>query len=217
VNGSTTSTTMKSPTLRTLFATAALLLSVATAVAADNDLLKDTPFEEILAKARGGDGQTQLWLGKAYSAQIISSKVPLDLKESFRWFLAAATNGIAEAQCRIGRSYYSEAASTFSRKPEDQAKRKQSANAALQWLLKAAFQGESNAYHELGKGFRDGSVFTKDEVEAYKWFHLAVEGKHQFAEYDRNALSTKLTPAKIEEAKERAVRFNKARAAARTN
>lgn len=208
---------MKASMLGRLFVTVALLSSASAAVAADNDLLKDTPFEEILSKARSGDGQTQLWLGKAYSAQIISSKVPVDLKESFRWFLAAATNGVAEAQYRTGRSYYSEAASNFSRKPEDQAKRKQSANAALQWLMKAAFQGESNAYHELGRGFREGTVFTKDEVEAYKWFHLAVEGKHQLAEYDRNALSAKLTPAKIEEAKERAVRFNKARAAAHPN
>ncbi len=205
---------MKLPKLSTMFAAFALALSVSLAPAADNNLLKDTPFEEILAKAKAGDGQTQLWLGKAYSAQIISAKAPLDFKESFRWFFAAATNGVAEAQYQVGRSYYSEATLNFGRKPEDQAKRKQSANAALQWLMKAAFQGNANACHELGKGFRDGNVFAKDEVEAYKWLHLAVEGKHLFAEYDRNGLSGKLSPAKIEEAKERALRFHKVRLAA---
>jgi TPR repeat protein len=140
----------------------------------------------------------------------------MDLKESFRWFLAAATNGIAEAQYRTGSSYYSEAASNYGNQPADQAKRKQSATAALHWLTKAAFQGDVNAWQELGRGFRDGKVFTKDEVEAYKWFHLAVEAKHQMAEYDRNALSAKLTLAKIGEAKERAVRFNKTRESARS-
>jgi len=207
---------MKSSAFRALFVVFLLLVSGSAAVAADNDdLLKDTPFEEILAKAKSGDAKAQLWLGKAYSLQKLCSKVHINLKESFRWYLAAATNGIAEAQYHTGSSYYSEAASNYGRKPEDQAKRKQAANAALQWLMKAAFQGEVGAYHELGRGFRDGKVFTKDEVEAYKWFHLAAEGKHRTAEYDRNTLSAKLTPAKIEEAKERAVRFNKAREAAR--
>jgi TPR repeat protein len=205
---------VKPPPFRALIVALSLLLPVAAVVAASSDdLLRDTPFEEILAKANRGDAKAQLWLGKAYSLQIFGAKVPGNSKESSRWFLAAATNGIAEAQYLTGRSYYSEAASIFSRKPEDQARRKQSANAAFQWLMKAAFQGEVGAYQELGRGFRDGVVFAKDEVEAYKWFHLAVEGKHPVAELDRNALSAKLSPAKIQEAKERAQRFHKARAA----
>lgn len=194
-----------------------LLIPSGTQAADSKEILKDTPFEEVLARAKAGEAAAQLWLGKAYSFQFIGVKVQMNLPESFRWYLAAATNGIAEAQCRVGRSYYSESASNYGNKPADVAKRKQSANAAMQWLMKAALQGEVNAYQELGNGFRDGKVFAKDEVEAYKWFHLAAENKHAAAEYDRNALSSKLTPAQIEGAKQRAVQFLKAQAAARAN
>ena len=99
----------------------------------------------------------------------------------------------------------------YANRPSEKAKRQQATTLALQWLTRAAFQEEANAYYLLGSIYADGKLIAKDEVEAYKWFHLATEAKHIMSEGARNALSAKLPPAKIEEAKRRAVQFVKDR------
>ena len=94
--------------------------------------------------------------------------------------------------------------------PKDKAKRQQAAPIALSWLVKAAKQGSFSAWVLLGKAFDEGTVFAKDPVEAYKWYHLAIEKGNNpiFAPVtQRNALSLKLTPAQIELAKRRALDF----------
>lgn len=171
-------------------------------------LLKDTPFEEIVAKAKAGDAAAQLHLARGHIG--FESYVPHNKTESHRWYLAAATNNVMEAQLYLGQHYYKEVTSTRGNTPQDKAKRQQTAPVALSWFMKAAKQGSFDAWVALGHAFEEGTVFAKDPVEAYKWFHLAIEkGNRQIGSpvRSRNALSLKLTPAQIELAKRRAQDF----------
>lgn len=189
---------------------AALLLSGAGVLTAaeSQKLLKDTPFEEIVAKAKAGDADAQFYLAKGHAS--FGTGVPHNPQESHKWYVAAATNNVPEAQYYLGKHFYDEVTSTRGNTPKDKAKRQQSAPVALSWLAKAAKQGSFNAWVLLGKAFDEGTVFAKDPVEAYKWYHLAVEkgNNNIFAPVtQRNALSLKLTPAQIELAKRRALDF----------
>ena len=189
-----------------------LLLAGALAGAETEKLLKDTPFEEIVAKAKAGDPKAQLYLAQGHAGSPFGG-VPLNRQESHKWYIAAATNNVPEAQVYLGRYYYNQAAATKGVSPTDKTARQQAATAALSWFSKAAKQGLAEAYVELGGGFEAGTVFGKDLVEAYKWFHLAIEKANQrFAGLDsrRNSLSLRLTPAQIELAKRRALDFSEA-------
>ena len=171
-------------------------------------LLKDTPFEEIVAKAKAGDAEAQLYLAKGHA--LIIGGVPYNKQDSHRWYIAAATNNVPEAQFYLGEFYYREVTTTKGLTQKDKAKREQSAAASLNWLAKAAKQGSFNAWVMLGNAFEDGTVFAKDLVEAYKWYHLAIEkGTNPiFAPVTkRNALSLRLKPEQIELAKRRALDF----------
>ena len=192
----------------TLVAAFFLTFHVALFAAEKEKLLRDTPFEEILAKAKAGNPDAQLHLAMAYSG--IATGVPYDRKESHKWYVAAATNDVPEAQLYLGRYYYREAVAIRGYSNREKAQRQQSATASLTWLAKAAKQGSFAAWVELGSGFDEGKVFAKDLVEAYKWYHLAVEkGGHQIGAptTQRNSLSLRLTSEQIEMAKRRALEF----------
>ena len=184
------------------------LLAQLLAAAESKKLLKDTPFEEVVAKAKAGDGEAQLYLAKGHALTI--GGVPYNKQESHRWYLAAATNGLVEAELYLGNHYYQEALANRGVAAKDKAARNQNATASLSWNLKAAKQGSFEAWRRLGIAFDEGRVYAKDPVEAYKWYHLAIEkggNKILAPTQQRNALSLKLTPAQIELAKRRALDF----------
>jgi TPR repeat protein len=171
-------------------------------------LLKDTPFEEVVAKAKAGDGEAQLYLANGHS--LLIGGVPYNKPESHRWYLAAATNGLVEAELYLGNHYYQESLANRGAAAKDKAARNQTATASLSWNFKAAKQGSAEAWRRLGTAFDEGKVYAKDPVEAYKWYHLVIEkGGSQLVSpvTQRNALSLKLTPAQIELAKRRAQDF----------
>ncbi|PAW86340.1 MAG: hypothetical protein B9S33_08345 [Pedosphaera sp. Tous-C6FEB] len=176
--------------------------------AESSKLLKDTSFEEIVAKAKAGDGEAQLYLAKGHS--LLIGGVPYNKQESHRWYLAAATNGLVEAELYLGSHYYQEALANRGVAAKDKAARNQIATASLSWNFKAAKQGAFEAWRRLGTAFDEGKVYAKDPVEAYKWYHLAIEkgdNKIFAPTQQRNALSLKLTPGQIELAKRRAQDF----------
>lgn len=184
------------------------LLAQPLVAAESKKLLKDTPFEEIVAKAKAGDGEAQLYLAKGHA--LLAGGVPYNKQESHRWYLAAATNGLVEAELYLGHHHYQEALANRGVAAKDKAARSQNATSSLSWNFKAAKQGSFEAWRRLGTAFDEGKVYAKDPVEAYKWYHLAVEKGNNpiFAPVtQRNALSLKLTPAQIELAKRRAQDF----------
>lgn len=45
----------------------------------------------------------------------------------------------------------------------------------VEWIRKAAEQGDANGQDSLGEMYRDGHGVLQDNVRAYVWFNLAVE------------------------------------------
>lgn len=195
--------------LRFVLVASSVAMSFQPVIAAESQrLLKDTPFEEVVAKAKVGGGEAQLYLAKTH-ANVLGGAL-YNPKESHRWYLAAATNGLVEAELYLGNHYYQEALANRGLAAKDKAARNQIATASLSWNFKAAKQGSFEAWRRLGTAFDEGKVYAKEPVEAYKWYHLAIEkGNNPIIApvSQRNALSLKLTPAQVELAKRRAQDF----------
>jgi TPR repeat protein len=78
-----------------------------------------------------------------------------------KWYRKAAEQGDADAQFRIGVSYYD---------GEGIAK---DAVEAVKWYRKAAEQGLADAQTNLGNCYYNGEGVAKDAVEAYAFYNLA--------------------------------------------
>ena len=83
------------------------------------------PFEEVKAKAAGGDADSAYQLGLRYYN---GDGVRKDLAEAAKWFRKAAEQGFAPAQSDLGRSYHNGEGV-----PQDFAE-------AVKWYRKAADQ-----------------------------------------------------------------------------
>ena len=148
---------------------------------------------------------------------------------------AAAENGDADAQTKLGASYSmsgnpDEAAKWYRRAAEQRntdaqlrlghylltgkphmAKDKkivaESTKEGVRWLTKAATQGHATAQCELGQCYEGGVGVKMDKLEAYKWYRLASKKGTLFAESGLNRLILNLTSQEIAEGEKRASNF----------
>ena len=112
-----------------------------------------------------------------------SENFPVELRGGW---LAAAQQGDAEAQFKLGRSYCCGYGASY-----DTAK-------ALYWMCKAGKQGYIDAIYEMGRQLEavtdSGLPFTEQHfiLEAYVWYRQAVDlGGHPLAElYSRKLESS---------------------------
>jgi hypothetical protein len=77
---------------------------------------------------------------------------------------------------------------------------------ATKWYEKAAAQGDADAQFSLGLMYAIGDGVPQDDVRAYMWWSLAVahstDNKQKSTATQRDgALTRRMTPAKIAEAK----------------
>jgi len=141
------------------------------------------PIIELHSKAESGDAKAQYDLGKQYADG--RNGVIKNEAEAMNWFLKAADQGSAEAQCEIAYMYrygYGVA--------------KDGAEAA-KWYHKAADKGYAKAQYELGYIYRwEGSLLSKDWVEnleknkaeAAKLFRLAAAQGNEKAQSELNKM-----------------------------
>lgn len=196
-----------------------LALAFSLRAADTNAILKATSFESLLASANAGEVESQLKLARGHAGlpvSGVSGGIPINQTEATKWYSKVATAGNVEGQSWMGQRLFNQANLT-----SDKRKRLELAQASLNWLMKAAWQGSIDAWGLLGQGFEEGKVFAKDQVEAYKWFHLLVlqkkvggiyvTGPLSTADTSRNRLSLILSPAQIDQAKQRALDFMQAR------
>ena len=97
--------------------------------------------------------------------------VPQDYKKAVKWYLKAAEQGLAEAQCNLGIMY-----SNGYGVPQDHKK-------AVKWYRKAAEQGLVASQYSLGVMYDNGYGVPQDHKKAVKWFRKAAEqglAKSQF-------------------------------------
>lgn len=82
---------------------------------------------------------------------------------------------------------------------------KKDAKEAVRWLQESASRGYAFGMYNLAMMFKDGSGVMRNDVEAYKWFYLASTiNFDEKAEFERNALSGRMSEAQRKAARERA-------------
>jgi len=113
---------------------------------------------QLQAKAKAGDPDAQLRLGRAYDDGI---NVPRSDREAAKWYKAAAEQGNATAQDNLGLMFRS------GRGVE------QDKVEAVKWYSKAARQRNPAAMFNLGTAYYNGDGVGIDDVAAYAWFLLA--------------------------------------------
>lgn len=144
--------------------------------------------------AQQGNIHAQTSLGGAYHSGV--GGLPVDHARAVHWWEKAATAGNASAQAFLGNAYL-----TGRGVPQNFA-------AASQLFLSAAEQGESVAAWGLGTMEEEGQGKSRDLVEAYVWYSIAValdatgDGGPTMAK-DRDRVSHRLTREQLTAAQER--------------
>ena len=74
----------------------------------------------------------------------------------------------------------------------------------MEWIRKAAEQGNANGQDSLGEIYRDGRGVQQDNVRAYMWFNLAAAHStgdvQKSAANNREAVALSMSPAQVAEA-----------------
>ncbi len=117
--------------------------------------------------AEAGYAPAQIELGQSYQD---GDGVAQDGQEALKWYLAAAEQGVAEAQNDYGFVYFYGKAGVA----KDEAK-------AIPWFRKAADQGDTNSQTLLAEAYYNGHGVTQDYVEARRLYTLAADAGHPFA------------------------------------
>ncbi|KAF9293090.1 hypothetical protein BGZ88_005792 [Linnemannia elongata] len=120
-------------------------------------------MEEIAAKARQGDTDSQYKLAEAYRKG--SGGLSRSDEAAIDWYIKAGNQGHGKAQIIMGE-YYQEGFSV----PMDYVK-------AMEWFLKAANQGYADAQFIVGSIYHTGAKgVLKDENLAMEWYLKAANG-----------------------------------------
>ncbi len=145
------------------------------------------PVAALKESAANGDMQAQYKLARAYEDQF-------DLVSASKWYWAAAAQGMADAQYRLGRILLRKFTISVDGK---NATPERDPAVGAKWLLKAAEQGHTLAQLALGRCCADGDGVPRDYSEAYKWFTLAYKKGNNTAGTERDNLVFKMTAEQI--------------------
>ncbi|GAB4089373.1 tetratricopeptide repeat protein [Hydrogenophaga soli] len=132
-------------------------------------------FELLKPLADQGNSEAQAYLGVMYE---FGQGVALDLKEAFRWYLAAADQGSAWAQANLGLLY----ANGRGIAKDDKE--------AVRWFRAAAMQGRMKAQEALGSMYNQGRLSSLNGKDVVKLINASNSLYIQKLERDyRNRIS----------------------------
>lgn len=124
--------------------------------------LAETPYEQVLVKARFHNAAAQSYLGFLYLSG--EEEAPKDTAQAAKWFRLAAEQGQVEAQFNLALLLASGAGG-----PADPTQ-------AAHWCRRAAEQGFPPAQDHLGLMYAEGHGVPRDKAEALVWFRVAAFG-----------------------------------------
>jgi TPR repeat protein len=93
--------------------------------------------------------------------------VDQDEAASFKWYLKAAQQGLADAQYAVSYAY-----SNGVGVAPDQTE-------AIKWLQKAAEQNHAESLFNLGNVYANGDGVAKDQLKAIDWYCKAAQAGHE--------------------------------------
>jgi TPR repeat protein len=138
------------------------------------DSVPVNPLDKLQTDANAGDPKAQFALGLRYEN---GDGVLIDKRQAAHWYEAAATNGLAIAQERMGEFCLRGKAVN-----ED-------LSAAVRWFLKAAEQGDPEAQCQLGSLYADGRGVPQNFTAAIDWYRKAAGQGHDRAQYELGLLN----------------------------
>ncbi len=111
-----------------------------------------------------------------------------DYAVAMTWYLKAAEQGHAAAQCNLGVLF-----GLGQGVAQDYAE-------AMNWYRKAAEQGDADAQNNIGFMYNEAHGVSRDYVQAYMWLKLAAIKDNKVAKRDLAVTEAKLTKDQIAEA-----------------
>lgn len=121
--------------------------------------------------AEDGFDLAQFYLGKCYDCSCLG--LPQDYPLAFEWYLRAARQGHADAQCYVG-IFYSFGTGVESNDHE-----------AVAWYKRAARQGHAQAQCNLGYSYEIGrGPLTASMQEANRWYQRSAMGGFPQAQFN---------------------------------
>jgi TPR repeat protein len=114
-----------------------------------------------------------------------------DPRQAFRWYCAAASQGVAPAAVRIGAYYY------------DGDGVARDYGQAARWFGRAAEQGYAPAQRILAALYASGKGAPLDYEQAYAWYQQARARGDQQSSKELRGLSRIMTPRQRQEAQTR--------------
>ena len=150
--------------LRSRFLSILLLLTSAFPAISNSQSTKWNENDEraLLAKARQGDANAQMWLAAAYEQGWFGKA---NIPDALKWYRRSAEQGDADAQNALGQMY------------ENGEGVAQNYSLAARWYRKAAehvpnLGGAGQGRNNLGMLYLDGHGVPRDSVQACTWFIL---------------------------------------------
>jgi uncharacterized protein len=154
---------------------------------------QEAEFREAKSKAEAGDPEAQFRLAMMYDVGV---GAPKSYTESGKWYLKAASAGVAEAQFQLGVRYYEHGKTA-----------KENYVNAFSWFYKAANQGMAEAQYNVALMYQLGRGVPTNRVEGYKWYVIAAAQGYPKALMARDTLATDLTLHEVAEGERRATTF----------
>lgn len=148
--------------------------------------------EELRALAVDGNAVAQYYLGVMHHAGL---GVEQDGKAAARWYGKAAERGHPQAQYSLANLYMYGGGVD---RDYDQAR---------EWYRKAARQGHSEAQYSLGELYWSGMGAQQSDVLAYAWFAVAAASGDEDAAAMRERAASRMGPADLEAAQQRAAQW----------
>jgi hypothetical protein len=142
----------------------------------------DQRFTILSNRAKNGDADAQLQLGKHYAN---GEGVIVNDREAAKWYAKAAHSGNSEAQ------YWYALALLEGRGVV------QDYQAAMKWIEPPARRGNPDAQYRLGQMYRYGTGTPADKVKAYTWFNLAAAQGVDDAVKARDSVVWQLKPEEV--------------------
>lgn len=152
----------------------------------------ETAAKEFLPLAKNNDHRAMYALGSMYA---VGRGVPMDLKESFKWFQKAANHGRPDAQYKLGLMY------------DRGLGARQNYRKALNWYGKSAKSGFGLAQYKLGQMYFKGHGVTQNFIKAFAWMKTAIAQGVKDKDYAFGKLSSELNPEQMLDAKELAYQY----------
>jgi TPR repeat protein len=142
-------------------------------------------LEELRRRVRNGDPEAQVTLAK-----ILFEEQPRRVEEGMHWLRKAAERDYAQAQRLYAWRLL-------------ELRGKDAGEEAVDWLARAANQGDVESQYDLGLILYKGNFVPRDPVAAVQWILLATDSGHSEARRLLKEMELLLSPKGLAEARKR--------------